>query len=79
MSLLTIQLVLRDNDIETVPKGIYKCTRLKTLHLQVNQINVLPPEISKPRFINLHFVHIKFYVLVYISNHTHAARLVVTC
>ncbi len=44
---LLAQLVLRDNDIQTIPKELYKCTRLVTLHLQVNQINVLPPEISK--------------------------------
>ena len=41
-----IQLVLRDNDISEVPKTIYRCAKLKTLHLQVNQINVLPPELS---------------------------------
>ena len=41
------QLVLRDNDITVVPKEIYGCTKLKTLHLQVNQLNVLPPELSE--------------------------------
>ena len=38
--------MLRDNDISEVPKTIYRCAKLKTLHLQVNQINVLPPELS---------------------------------
>ena len=51
------QLVLRDNDITVVPKEIYGCTKLKTLHLQVNQLNVLPPELSEhqcclTRFVN---------------------------
>ena len=47
ISFLFLQLVLRDNDIVEIPKEIYKCQKLKTLHLQVNQINVLPPEISE--------------------------------
>ena len=47
MHALVPQLVLRDNDISEVPKTIYRCAKLKTLHLQVNQINVLPPELSE--------------------------------
>ena len=50
MLIFPLQLVLRDNDIVEVPADIYKCQRLRTFHLQVNQINVLPPEISKLTF-----------------------------
>ena len=43
------QLVLRDNDISEVPKELHACAKLVTLHLQSNQINVLPPELSELR------------------------------
>ena len=46
-----LQLVLRDNDIVEVPREIYKCQKLKTLFLQVNQINILPPELCKYHYL----------------------------
>ena len=41
-----LQLVLRDNNITDVPAEVSKCSNLKTLHLQFNQINVVPPELG---------------------------------
>ena len=40
------QLIIRDNDIVDVPTTIHACTKLKTLQLQGNQINILPPELG---------------------------------
>lgn len=78
VTLLIAQLVLRDNDIDTVPKGLYKCTRLRTLHLQVNQINVLPPEISKSLYIKLPnpYRSIPFIATQYYSNYLHRAFII---
>ena len=41
------QLVLRDNAIVEVPREVSKCLKLKTLHLQGNQIMALPLEIGE--------------------------------
>ena len=41
------QLILRDNAIGEVPKDLFKCVKLKALHIQTNQINILPPDMSK--------------------------------
>ena len=42
----SLQLILRDNDIADVPSTLDACVKLKTLHLQGNQINVVPPELG---------------------------------
>ena len=44
------QLVLRDNAIVEVPKELGKCIKLKTLHLQGNQIMAVPLELGNFRF-----------------------------
>lgn len=46
-SLSVSQLVLRDNAIVEVPKELGKCVKLKTLHLQGNQIMALPVEFGQ--------------------------------
>ena len=55
---VSFQLVLRDNDIVEVPKDIYKCQKLNTLYLQVNQINVLPPELCKAHIIVIEYINV---------------------
>jgi len=41
------QLVLRDNDLITLPKEIGDLSRLKELHIQGNRLTVLPPELGQ--------------------------------
>ena len=40
------QLVLRDNDLFSLPKEIGNLGRLKELHIQGNRLTVLPPELG---------------------------------
>ena len=48
--MINTQLVLRDNNITDVPAEVSKCSNLKTLHLQFNQINVVPPELGMNKY-----------------------------
>ena len=41
-----IQLVLRENDLISLPKEIGDLSRLRELHIQGNRLTVLPPEIG---------------------------------
>ena len=50
---LLLQLILRDNDIDSIPLSVDACEKLKTLHLQGNQINVVPPDFGKYTY-NVH-------------------------
>lgn len=45
--LLVLQLVLRENDLISLPKEIGDLIRLRELHIQGNRLTVLPPEIGK--------------------------------
>ncbi|XP_006822636.1 ras suppressor protein 1-like, partial [Saccoglossus kowalevskii] len=40
-------LVLRDNDLISLPKEIGGLERLKELHIQGNRLTVIPPELGK--------------------------------
>lgn len=39
-------MVLRDNDLTSLPKEIGEMPRLRELHVQGNRLTVLPPEIG---------------------------------
>ena len=41
-----LQLVLRDNDLISLPKEIGDLGRLRELHVQGNRLTVLPPELG---------------------------------
>ena len=43
----SFQLVLRHNRLRFIPKEFARLPNLKELHIQQNQINVLPPAIGK--------------------------------
>ena len=40
------QLVIRENDLISLPKEIGNLTRLRELHIQGNRLTVLPPELG---------------------------------
>ena len=42
-----LQLVLRENDLISLPKEIGNLTRLRELHVQGNRLTVLPPELGE--------------------------------
>jgi len=42
-----LQLVLRENDLVSLPKEIGELIRLRELHVQGNRLTVIPPEFGK--------------------------------
>ena len=56
--------MLRDNQIKEVPPELAYCSDLQQLHLQMNQINVLPVEFGETH----HFIVQDLWMLwVYVS------------
>ena len=51
-----IQLVLRENDLISLPKEIGDLSRLRELHIQGNRLTVLPPEIGNYSLYELYMV-----------------------
>ncbi len=47
MRFFSFQLVLRHNRLRHLPKEFARLPQLKELHIQQNQINVLPPAFGK--------------------------------
>ena len=43
---MPFQLVLRENDLISLPKEMGELTRLRELHVQGNRLTVLPPELG---------------------------------
>ena len=68
--LFLFQLVLRDNDLISLPKEIGELSRLKELHIQSNRLTVLPPELGTKITLNSLFLpclncrQIKFLVFI---------------
>ena len=47
------QLVLRENDLLSLPGELGQLQRLRELHIQGNRLTVLPPELGEKLFFTL--------------------------
>ena len=42
-----MQLVLRDNNLVSLPRELGECSRLRELHVQGNRLTLLPPTLGE--------------------------------